>query len=77
MRVQLLVRVAGPMGNYPPGARANIPDNIAKALIERGLATSLERPKPAPVEVAAVEPPEKAVARKPKPRKYTKKADEE
>jgi hypothetical protein len=61
MRVRLLKRAAGPMGNWPAGAEVELSEELARALVAGGYAEMLEPPA---VEEARVEAPETAVGRR-------------
>lgn len=52
---------AGPEGVIPPGEQ-NVPDAVAKKLIEDGAAIALHEKKEQVIETAAVEPEEKGIA---------------
>lgn len=61
MRVRMITRYAGPIGVYQPGAVVSLGAAEAEALIAGGFAESAE---PAPVEVATVKAPARAVSKR-------------
>jgi hypothetical protein len=56
----MLRLAAGPEGVWPAGTEVNVPDDLAKALLEGGYAEAVATER----ETAAVEPPEQAVSPK-------------
>jgi hypothetical protein len=70
MKVKMRTLAAGPDGLYQPGQEIDLPAKQARALIEGGYAEAVEQIR----EVAAVEPPEKAVTPKKTRKRSSKKA---
>lgn len=72
MRIQMITRLAGPVGVLEPGSVVDVPIEMAKQLVDGGYAEYIEEastPVPsasggAEVEEAAVKPPEQAVKRR-------------
>ncbi len=65
MKVKLLTSIASVDWSYGYGELVNVPDELARKWISSGIAAPAE----AQVESAAIEPPEKAVLPRGKPRK--------
>ncbi len=62
VRVRLLQRMAGPRGNWGPGKVVAVAADEAVGLVDGGFAVYADPPPSQPVaEMAAVEPPERAV----------------
>lgn len=77
MKIKMIKTSAGPQGIKMAGkAYSDVPENEGKALVEAGVAVSLdppEKPKTSEPETASVEPAqEKAVRPKAKPKKKSK-----
>jgi hypothetical protein len=68
MHVKMLVSMAGPLGVREPGQVIEVDEEEAARLIAAGFAV----PEKGEVETANVEPPEKAVLPRGKPRKAVK-----
>ena len=65
MLVLMKTTMAGPGLNASPGQKVVVPDEIGKTLIDGGFATEVA----GEVESASIEPPERAVMPKPRPKK--------
>lgn len=76
MRVKLRTRMAGPAGCVAPGEERELPDEMARALIEAGSAVAVSSPavkaaekQEQPPESAAAEPEESAMLTPPRRRR--------
>lgn len=67
MKVRLLTSIASPTWSYSPGEVADIDPEEAARWIKAGIAEAVDGPRAA--EAAVIEPSEKAVLPRPKPRK--------
>jgi hypothetical protein len=66
MLVKVLRLIASPYGTFQPGQLAELPDEMAKALVTVGGAIKLdtEQPSAKPIEIANIAPPETAVSKR-------------
>ena len=70
MRVRMITTLAGPQGAASAGQEVDLDAKTATALIEGGYARAVK----APVETAALQPPEKAVTGRPKTKRSPRRA---